>query len=220
MTWPDAANRELHHDPAAQVWLLRQLLLVAVLHLVDVAPDDPADDLLVELSADVGDAGDHVGRARAPTAQPAGAAAVARAVAGRTSPPPFPIVPRLPRPMRALAGATAAHARADHAQPTDSVCRADLVADQAAEHVRRVVAERAVAAEHRRGVAVLPRLDRPGEVHLASSEVFSTPRMPALRACSSATCGPGLSVEGRIATGAGDLEAEAPVVLLGLEHQQ
>src|SRR5689334_6474727 len=39
---------ELHHDAAAQLRLLRQLLLVAVLHLVDVAPDDAADDLLVE----------------------------------------------------------------------------------------------------------------------------------------------------------------------------
>src|SRR4029077_15965291 len=77
------ADRELHHDPAAELWMLRQLLLVAVLHLVDVAPDDPADDLLVELSADVGDAREHVGCARAPPTQPAGAPAVARAVAGR-----------------------------------------------------------------------------------------------------------------------------------------
>src|SRR6185369_2043394 len=42
---------ELHHDAATELRLLRQLLLVAVLHLVDVPPDDAADDLLVERSA-------------------------------------------------------------------------------------------------------------------------------------------------------------------------
>src|SRR4029077_14297821 len=36
---------ELHHDAAAELGLLRELLLVAVLHLVDVATDDAADDL-------------------------------------------------------------------------------------------------------------------------------------------------------------------------------
>ena len=82
-------DRELHHDAAAEVRLLRQLLLVAVLHLVDVAPDDAADDLLVERSADVGDAREHVGRPRAPAAQPAGAAAVARAVAVSVRRRPF-----------------------------------------------------------------------------------------------------------------------------------
>src|SRR5687768_9817830 len=44
---------ELHHDPAAELGLLHQLLLVAVLHLVDVTPDDAADDLLVQRPAHV-----------------------------------------------------------------------------------------------------------------------------------------------------------------------
>src|SRR4029077_18838042 len=80
----DLARRrdgELHHDAAAEVRLLRQLLLVAVLNLVDVAPDDAADDLLVERTANVRLTGDDVGRLGATTTETAGAAAVARAVA-------------------------------------------------------------------------------------------------------------------------------------------
>ena len=51
---------ELHRDAAAELRLAGQLLLVAVLHLVDVAPDDAADDLLVQRPAHVGLAGDDV----------------------------------------------------------------------------------------------------------------------------------------------------------------
>src|SRR5579885_2445238 len=43
---PGGSDGELHGDAAAKVGLARELLLVAVLHLVDVAADDAADDLL------------------------------------------------------------------------------------------------------------------------------------------------------------------------------
>src|SRR4029077_14972449 len=69
---------ELHHDAAAEVRLLRQLLLVAVLHLVDVAPDYAADDFLVQRTANVRLTGDDVGRLGATAAEAAGAAAVTR----------------------------------------------------------------------------------------------------------------------------------------------
>src|SRR5579862_9348615 len=72
---------ELHHDAAAELRLLRQLLLVAVLHLVDVATDDAADDLLVERAANVRLTGDDVRGVRATATEATGAAAVAAAVA-------------------------------------------------------------------------------------------------------------------------------------------
>ena len=77
-----AGDGELHHHAADQVRrFLHELLLVAELHLVDVAADDAADDLLVERAADLGRARDDVGSGSATTAEATGAAAVARAVA-------------------------------------------------------------------------------------------------------------------------------------------
>ena len=132
-----------------------QLLLVAVLHLVDVAPDDAADDLLVERAAHVGLAGDDVGRPGATAAEAAGAAAVARARAAAAA---LADGAEVAEADGALAGAAAARARADQAQAADAVGLADLVADQAAEHVLRVGAERGVAAEDRGEVRALGHL--------------------------------------------------------------
>ena len=42
---PRCRDGELHVDISEEVWLAQQLLLVAVLHLVDVASNDAADDL-------------------------------------------------------------------------------------------------------------------------------------------------------------------------------
>ena len=155
----DLARRrdgELHHDAAAEVRLLRQLLLVAVLHLVDVAPDDAADDLLVERPANVRLTGDDVGRLGATATEAAGAAAVARAVAAAAA---LADGAEVAEADGALAGATAARAGADQAQTADAVRLADLVADQAAEDVGRVVAERRVATEDRGDVRALGLLE-------------------------------------------------------------
>src|SRR5215213_4452971 len=76
---------ELHGDPAAEVRLAGQLLLVAVLHLVDVPADDAADDLLVQRAAHVGLTGDDV-RGLGPTpTQTASAPAVTGPVAAATA---------------------------------------------------------------------------------------------------------------------------------------
>src|SRR2546429_459635 len=52
----------------------------------------------------------------------------------------------------ALAGAAAAATGASQAEAADAVRLANLIADEAAEHVFRIVAERGVAAEDRRDV--------------------------------------------------------------------
>jgi hypothetical protein len=147
---------ELHHDAAAQVGLLRELLLVAVLHLVDVAPDDAADDLLVERPADVGLTGDDVGRVGTTAAQAAGAAAVARAVAAAAA---LANRAQVAKADRALARAAAARARADEPEAADAVGLADLVADEAAQHVLGVGAEGRVTTEDRGDVRALVHLE-------------------------------------------------------------
>src|SRR4029079_2128379 len=122
----DLARRrdgELHHDAAAQVRLLRQLLLVAVLHLVDVAPDDAADDLLVERTTNVRLTGDDVGRLGATATEATGPAAVARAVAAAAA---LADRPEVTETDGAFTGTTAARTGADQAQAADAVGLADL----------------------------------------------------------------------------------------------
>src|SRR6185503_15389402 len=116
-----ARDRELHHDAPAEAGEPRQLLLVAVPDLVDVAVDDAADDLLVELSVDDHLTGDDLRGLRA-LAAVAGLADRAE-VAGAD---------------RVLAGAPAARSGADDAEAAHAVGLTDLVAaDQVAEHVLR-----------------------------------------------------------------------------------
>src|SRR5262249_51219418 len=117
-----------------------------VLHLVDVATDDAADDLLVERPAYVCLTGDDVGRLGAPSTEAAGATAVAGSVAAATTVTDGAEVAEADG---AFAGAAAARTRTHQAQAADAVRLADLVADEAAEHVVGVVAERGVTAEDR-----------------------------------------------------------------------
>src|SRR5206468_11232062 len=131
-------DRELHHHAAVQVRVRGELLLVAELHLVDVAADDAADDLLVERAAHLRRAGDHVGRVGATTAEAAGAAAVARPRAAAAA---LADGAEVAEADGALAGAAAAAPRADEAEAADAVRLADLRADEAAEDVLGVVAE-------------------------------------------------------------------------------
>src|SRR4029079_10519157 len=133
---PRRRDGELHHDAAAEVRLLRQLLLVAVLHLVDVTPDDAADDFLVERTANVRLTGDDVRRLGATTTESTGAAAVARAVATATT---LADGAEVTEADGAFTGTTAARTGADQAETPDAVGLADLVADQTAKAVSRAV---------------------------------------------------------------------------------
>src|SRR5579871_6043232 len=153
---PRAGDGELDDHAAVQIGLLGQLLLVAELHFVDVAPDDAADDLLVERAAHLRGAGDDVRRVGATAAEAAGAAAVAGAGAAAAA---LADGAEVAEADRAFAGAAAAAPGADQAEAADAVRFADLRADEAAEHVLGVVAERRVAPEDGRQVRALFALE-------------------------------------------------------------
>ena len=138
---PGGRDRELDHDAPAEVGLLHELLLVAVLHLVDVAADDAANDLLVEGAADGDLAQLDLGRARiaCPVARAATLADCAEVTETDGS----------------IAGPAAARSRADQTQAADAVGLTDLIADEPTEDVLRIAAQRWAVVEdrpHRRPV--------------------------------------------------------------------
>ena len=130
--------------------------LVAVLHLVDVAADDAADDFLVERAAHVGLAGDDVWSPGPTTAETTGATTVARAIAAAAA---LADGAEVAETDGAFAGTTAAGARADETETADAVGLADFVADETAEHVDRIRASRRVATEDRGQVRALVHLE-------------------------------------------------------------
>src|SRR5215471_17481819 len=78
-------DRELNDYAAAQILVLHRLLLVAELHLIDVATDDAANDFLVQRAAHLRRTGDDIRRVRATATETASATAVARARAAATA---------------------------------------------------------------------------------------------------------------------------------------
>src|SRR5207247_91999 len=123
---------------------------------VQVAPDDAADDFLVQRAAHLRRPGDDVGSVGAAPAETAGATAVARAVAAAAA---LADGAEVAEADGAFAGAAAALARADQAETADAVGLADLRADQSAEDVLGVITEGRVAAEDRRQVRAVVRLE-------------------------------------------------------------
>src|SRR5207237_6939488 len=126
------------------------------LHFVQGAPDEAADEFVVDGAAHLRRPGDHVGRVRPAPAETAGATAVARARAAAAA---LADGAEVAEDDGAFTGAAAALARADQAEAADAVGFADLRAHQPAEDVLGVVTERRIAAEDRRQVRAVVGLE-------------------------------------------------------------
>src|SRR5262249_25563835 len=125
--------------------------------LVDVAANHPPDDVLVERAAHVRSDCNDRGRLGAPGGQDAGDAAVARAGLAAAA---LSECAEGPRANRARPGAAATDAGPGQTQPGAVRALADLVADEAPQHVLRVVAERGVTAENRRNVRAIAAVEQ------------------------------------------------------------
>jgi len=152
-------------------------VFVAVLHLVDVAADDAADDLLVQRPAHIGLAGMTSGaRARRPPKPPAHAIARARTAAAALADGA-----KVAKADGAFAGTTAARPGTNQTKTAHAVGFTDLVANQPPSTF---------------SASFPAAVSRPKmEARCEPSAIFNTPRMPAFLACSSASflagAGPG-----------------------------
>src|SRR6185436_6717246 len=141
-----AGDRELRDKAAVQLRIVRQRLVVAVLHLVDVAPDDAADDVPVEVAARRDVAREDLGRDRlalAEVGRDVPAIAVADAgTASRTDTGTDADRAETAGAQRVLAGAAAALARAENAHASDAVGAGDRRIDELAENRLHLGAKR------------------------------------------------------------------------------